>query len=261
MPQHSPYKITLIAYGAKTQYAAGPDDSPPLNAAGITCVQYIVGALLYYPQAVDNKLLVALREIGQKKASATEATNDAINKLLEYVATYPTDGITFRASAMVLAGHSDAAYLNVSKALSREVAHIILSEDVSVPTYNGPVLTISNIIKCVMSSAAEAKLAALYICAKEMVPLRQALVEMGWPQPKSPIQCDNSTAIGVSNGKKIPRKTKSIDMKYHWLRCRDAQGKFRYFWAPGPDNLADYSTNNHPAIYHLYQRKTGKIIV
>ena len=42
-----------------------------------------------------------------------------------------------------------------------------------------------------MSSAAEAELAGLFICAKEMVPLRQALNETGRPQPKSPIQCDN----------------------------------------------------------------------
>ena len=54
---------------------------------------------------------------------------------------------------MVLSAHSDAAYLNVSKARSRAGAHIILSEDVPVPKYNGPVVTIAKIIKCVMSSA------------------------------------------------------------------------------------------------------------
>ena len=47
-------------------------------------------------------------------------------------------------------------------------------------------------IKFVMSSAAEAELAALFMTAKEMVPLRQTLIEMGWPQPKSPIQTDSS---------------------------------------------------------------------
>ena len=33
---------------------------------------------------------------------------------------------------------------------------MLLAEDVPVPKYNGPVLTIAQIIKCVMSSAAEA---------------------------------------------------------------------------------------------------------
>ena len=82
---------------------------------------------------------------------------------------------------MILAAHSDAAYLNVSHARSRAGAHIILSEDTPVPSINRPVLTISQIIKNIMSSAAEAKISGLFICAKSMVPLLNTLMEMGWP--------------------------------------------------------------------------------
>ena len=59
---------------------------------------------------------------------------------------------------MILATHSDAAYLTVSRARSRAGAHIMLSEDTPVPSINKPVLTISQIIKNVTSSAAEDKL-------------------------------------------------------------------------------------------------------
>ena len=55
---------------------------PPLDAAEILRVQSIVGALLYYARAVDKKILVALSELGQHQATATEATNNAINQLL-----------------------------------------------------------------------------------------------------------------------------------------------------------------------------------
>ena len=44
-------------------------------------------------------------------------------QLLDYLATYPNNGITYRASDMVLGGHADAAYLNVSKARSRAGAY------------------------------------------------------------------------------------------------------------------------------------------
>jgi hypothetical protein len=74
-----------------------------------------------------------------------------------------------------------------------------------------PILTLSQIIKFVASSAAEAELAGLYVCAKEMVPLRNSLEEMGWPQPKSPIQTDNTTALGVANKTIITKKMKSMD--------------------------------------------------
>ena len=174
-PQHSPYKNSPIIYGAKIQYAAKDDDSAPLDKAGILRVQSIVGALMFYGRAANNKLFVALSELGQQQASATEATNDVITQLLEYVATYPSDGISYRSSVMVISAHSYAAYLNVTKARSRAGAHIMLSENVPAPTYNGPVLTVAQIIKNVMSSTAEADLAGLFICAKSMVPLRQSL--------------------------------------------------------------------------------------
>ena len=160
-PHHSLYKHAPIVYSAKVQYASGPDYNPPLYASVILRIKSIVGALLFYARAVDNKLLFALSELGQQQTSATEAANDAINQLLDYLATYLAAGITFSTRVMVLAGHSDTAYLNVSKNRSQAGAHIMLSEDVPVPRYNGPVLTIAKIIKCVMSSAAESELAGL----------------------------------------------------------------------------------------------------
>ena len=77
---------------------------------------------------------------------------------------------------MILAAHSDAAYLNVSRACSHAKAHMMLSEDTLVPYINEPVLTIAQIIKNVTSSAAEAKLSGLFICAKAMVPLQNTLI-------------------------------------------------------------------------------------
>ena len=255
-PVHSPERHTPIIYGAKVQYATDAPESPPLNDAGKLRIQQLIGAIRYYARAVDNKLLVALSDLAQQQASPTEETDIDMLQLLDYLATYPHDGITYRASDMILAGHADAAYLNVSKARSRAGAYIMLSEDVPVPAHNGPVLTIAQIIKNVMSSAAEAELAGLFTIAKEMIPLRQALTEMGWPQPRTPIQCDNSTAVGVANETIIPRKTKSMDMNFHWLRCRESQRQFQFFWAAGKLNLGDYPTKKHPPMYHLAHRHT-----
>ena len=118
---------------------------------------------------------------------------------------------------MVLFGQSDSAYLNVRKYHSRAGAHIMLSEDTPVPTRYGTVLTVAQIIKFVMSSSSEAEIAGLFICTKAMVQINQTLIEMVWPQPKSPIQCDNSTAVGFANDTIIQRKTKTMNMQYHWL--------------------------------------------
>ena len=87
-------------------------------------------------------------------------------QLLYYLATHPNDCINYRASYMILAGHADAAYLNVSKARIRSGAHIVLSEDVPIPLHNGPVLTIAQIINNVISFASEAELAGFFTIAK-----------------------------------------------------------------------------------------------
>ena len=83
---------------------------------------------------------------------------------------------------------------------------------------------IVTIIKAVMTSAGEADLGALFINAKEAVYLQQILEEMGQPQSRTPIQTNNTTAEGVINNKIQPKCTKAMDMCYHWLRDREAQG-------------------------------------
>ena len=54
------------------------------------------------------------------------------------------------------------------------------SEHESIPRWNGQVLTIAQIMKYVVSSAEEAEMTGLFFTAKDMVPLRLTLTEMGW---------------------------------------------------------------------------------
>ncbi len=101
-----------------------------------------------------------------------------------------------------------------------------------------------------MSSAAEAELGALFINAKEAVYIRQILAKMGHPQPPTPIQTNNSTAEGVVNNKIQPKRTKLMDMQFHWLRNRATQQQFRFYWRPGGKNYADYYTKHHSPAHH-----------
>ena len=47
----------------------------PRVEVGINHIQAIVGAVLFYGRAVDNKLLVTLNSIGTQQEVSTEATN------------------------------------------------------------------------------------------------------------------------------------------------------------------------------------------
>jgi hypothetical protein len=74
---------------------------------------------------------------------------------------------------------------------------------------------------------------------------------MGHPQPRTPLQTDNTMAEGVINNKIQPKRTKAMDMRFHWLRDREAQGQFRIYWQPGKTNLTDYFTKHHPPTHHV----------
>ena len=201
---------------------------------------------MYYDLAVGNKLLVGLSAINSQQAAATQRTDESIDQILDYCATYPSDGILYRYSDMVLSAHSDAGFHNESKGHSRSREHTFLSENDAMPRWNRPVLTLAKIIKFVMSSDSESELSTMFITAQEMMAMRQTWQEMKWPQQKSPLQTDNSAAAGVVNNTIVPRKLKKIDRRLHWLIYREAQGQFCYYCTSGNLNWGCYSTKHHP---------------
>jgi hypothetical protein len=90
------------------------DSYPPLDKQGKKNVQEVIGTLLYYACCADNTMLPALGSLATQQANPTQNTKILVHQLLDYAATYP-DAITitaYRASDMVLAGHSDASYLS-----------------------------------------------------------------------------------------------------------------------------------------------------
>ena len=84
-------------------------------------------------------------------------------QLLHYIETQEEAVITYNASDMKLAAHSDASYLSEPQARSWAGGHFFLSNESTIPQNNGAVLNIVHIIKHVMTSSTEAELAALYI--------------------------------------------------------------------------------------------------
>ncbi len=123
-------------------------------------------------------------------------------------------------SSMILAVHSNASYLNERKSRSRAGGHFYLSNDIPYLPNNGAILNIAKVIDVVISSVAEAELGALYMNAREAVYLQRILAKMGHLQPKTPIQTNNTTAEGVIYSKIQPKRTKSMDMHFEWLKER-----------------------------------------
>jgi hypothetical protein len=266
-PQHSPHAWQKPTYGASVQYAPSPDPSPALDAADIKRVQEVLGTLLFYARAVDSTMLVAISTLASQQAHGTAATMEALTQLLNYCATHPDATVRYTASDMVLHVESDASYLTAAKARSRASGYLFLSSrpvspsippdpNSPPPPANGAIDVLCQILREVVSSAAEAELAALFHNGKTACPLRICLEELGHPQPPTPIVTDNSTASGIANDTVKQKRSKAIDMRFYWIRDRVRQGQFQIYWKKGILNRADYFTKHHPASHHQQIRSS-----
>jgi hypothetical protein len=112
----------------------------------------------------------------------------------------------------------------------------------------------ASVIKNVFDSAAESEVGAFFQNAQSGAPLRVTLAELGHTQPTTPIRTDNSTEFGILSETINQKRSKAMDMRYHWLTDRVRQEQFYVYWRPGCENLGDYHTKHHSAQHHNNMR-------
>jgi hypothetical protein len=195
-------------------------------------------------------MLTAVNHLASLQANPTVAVLSAADRLMQYAASYPNHELVFHACPMILCASSDASYLSRSKSRSVAGGHLACGDPTELNNHNGAILAISEIIPTVVASAAEAEYAAVYILGCEAEPIRETLNFLGYQQPSTIIQCDNQCAVGIANDSVKIKRSKAIDMRYHWIRDRIKQGHFKVIWQKGSTNIADFFTKALPVHRH-----------
>lgn len=222
--QHFPHVWNKPAYrktvhGKTVQYTA-TNNSELAPKSARKYVQQIVGTFLYYVLALNLSMLVAIGSVASRQNNPTKMTMSQIIWFLDYCAAHPDTCIEYTASGMILWTGSDASYLSESNARSRAGALFFLGPKPTLPGkppktqpgMNGVVYALEKNIDTVMSSAMESEGGAIFLAAKEALLVQILLEEMGHPQPPTPIQVDNTTAVGFCNNTIKHRRSKAIDM-------------------------------------------------
>ena len=245
----SPGIYTPPAFGSHVQITA-IDNSTPLTQARITRVQGIVGCILYYARAIDSTMYPAVTHIASLMANPTQHVEDMADRLLAYAYLYPNNKLVFTKCDMILHIQSDASYL--SRPCGRSVGGgIQYLGNLNEPTQiNGPCHVISKVIDVVVASAAESEYAGVFINAQSGEWTRSILRAIGHIQPPTIILSDNACAVGLATDSVKIKRSKSIDMRFHWIRDRVRQGHFRVIWRKGANNLADFFTKVIPVHQH-----------
>ena len=92
-------------------------------------------------------MLTALSSLMSKQAAPTVRTMQKCLQFLDYAASQEDTIITYQASDMRLAIHSNASYLSEPKARSRAGGHMFMAGNEDIPINNGEVLNISQIVR------------------------------------------------------------------------------------------------------------------
>ncbi len=100
-------------------------------------------------------------------------------------------------------------------------------------------------ISCIVASAAEAELAARFQQAQIAVRLWNTLMDLGYPKLSTLLLIEN-TAIGLANDTINKKRSKSMDMRFFWLRDQVSQQQFVVEHIPGQHNVADSFTKALP---------------
>jgi hypothetical protein len=245
-------------YGSHVQYPA-IDTSPPLTPAAITELQEIVGCFLYYARSLDATMLTATCAISSDQATPTQQLEAQADRLLSYAATYPDNKIVFKKSDMIQKIQSDCSYLSRSHARSVAGGISYLGNDDNDATFtNGNIFAFSKIIDVVVASVGEGEYASVFLNAQAGEYVRSILLALGHPQPPTVIYCDNECAVGLANDTVKMKRSKSIDMRFHWIRDRIKQRHFVVTWIKGANNLADFFTKALPV--HAHQSTMHKLV-
>ena len=237
-------------YGSHVQFPA-IDTSPPLSPAATTELQEIVGSVLYYSRAIDATMLPTVGALSSDQATPTQQLELQANRLLSYCKSYPDNKLVFKKSGMVQIIQSDFSYLTRSHARSVGGGISYLGYIDSTSDFiNGNIYAFSKVIDVVVASVGEGEYASVFLNAQAGEYIRTILIALGHPQPPTTIYCDNKCAVGLANDTVKMKRSKSIDMRFHWIRDRVKQCHFTVIWIKGANNLADFFTKALPVRVH-----------
>jgi hypothetical protein len=251
--QYCPYAPTPKQYRAKAQALLPVDISPKLSPDKIKEIQHIIGSILYYTRAINITVLMALSSIAIKQSKGTTNLMQKAKQLLNYLATYNNATICFRASNMIMNIHSDASHLSESNAQSWACRHFFMGwspKDGDPIKLNDKIFTLCAILRFIIASVEEAKLGALFLNCKEGMIFCLTLEELGHLQSKTPIHCNNATAVGIANNTVKWQQSCSMEMLYFWVCDKVARDAYNVKWLSGQENLADDQSKHHPGAHN-----------
>ena len=200
----------------------------------------IIGSLQYLATATRPDIAYAVNRLSAFTANPSMVHYSAMKRILRYLAGTKDYGITYYGKPTYLQdkdffyGYADASFANQDEGRSTS-GYVFIS-------FGGAITWGSKKQTVIALSTTEAEYVALSEAGREAVWLLGLYQELGFQQRAALLMGDNDGSLTLAVNPKFHRRTKHIQLRYHWIREKVRSGTIDLMDVRDPQNHADELT-------------------
>lgn len=210
-----------------------PDDSDEQ----IECpYREAIGSLLFLAANTRPDILHATTLLAKFCSKPNRRHWEAVLRVMRYIRGSHDKGLLFeRTATLAIEAFTDADW--ASDASTRKSI-----TGTMIKMAGGPIIFRSNQQTLVALSTTEAEFVAGAESVRDLTWLRSLLKELQIDHRTPTLYCDSQTAIRCIMNPEFPRRTKHIDIKYHFIRDQFSKQIFKLEYIRTEEQLADFLT-------------------
>ncbi|UYV79406.1 hypothetical protein LAZ67_17002496, partial [Cordylochernes scorpioides] len=219
-----------------------PKDNQEIEEMNKIPYRQTIGSLLYLMTGTRHDIAYAVSRVSQFMNNPGPSHWTAVKKIFGYLKATKNIGICFGGSSCTtsLIGFSDADFAGDLDTRKSTTGFVFMLN-------NGPISWCSQKQNCVSLSTTESEYIAASKAKKEAIWLRQFLGELHQEQVKpTTIFCDNQSCIRLVHNPEYHKRTKHIDISYHFIRDHFQKHAIDLLYVCSNDQAADIFTKALP---------------
>ena len=251
--QHRYIQHTLQRFGMANSYSVSTPADPNVNLSSIpdpsesTEVLQVpykeaIGCLMFISHLTRPDITYAVNHAAKFCEKPRHIHWTAVKRILRYLRGTPDVGLIYQRQTSVpqLTGFCDADYAGDLDTRRSRSGYVFKFG-------SGIIAWSSQGQKCTAQSTTEAEYIAACMATKEAIWLRRLLHSIGYPQHvPTPLFGDNQSAIRLVKNPEYHKRTKHIDIQYHFIREKFEHGEIDISYISTDLQLADILTKALP---------------
>ena len=201
----------------------------------------VIGSLLFLANVSQPDISFAVNKVSQYVEKPRLNHWKAVKKILKYVKGTIDHGITYHTGGSDLHGFSDADYAGDIADRKSTTGYVFINAD-------GAISWASRKQEVVALSTMESEYIAGCTAAQEATWLRLLFQELEGERRSVPLYIDNASALQYIKNPGFHKRTKHIDVRYHFVCQKEMDGTIKSTKVCGDRNLADMFTKALPSV-------------